>query len=139
MKIQHLFPLLMLTAALALIGCSPAEPGMDLPEPSGDYTMTATQNSYPADAETIEVIITNNTAEESGYGMGYSIERYKDGEWEKVPLEFAVIEIYAILEPGGSNTQEIALYQDQYKYTPGEYRVIKQIGDESIAAAFSLG
>ncbi len=107
-------------------------------KPMSAITMTMPQNSYPVKTESMKVNITNNTTKESGFGYGYEIEYFNGRAWQKVPLEFAVIDIYLILQPGETRTETINLYQDQYRYVAGKYRVIKTIGNEKLIAEFTL-
>ncbi len=105
---------------------------------ANSITMTADKSSYPVNSQSIKVIIKNGTTKESGYGYDYSIEYFNGKSWQKVPLEFAVIAIYLILKPGETKTETINLYQDQYKYVAGKYRVVKNIDGKELTAEFTL-
>ena len=88
------------------------------------YSVAAQPQSFPVTAEYITVAITNTSQVEGGYGLGYRIEKRINGNWELVPLNFAVIDIFMILPPGQTNTETFNLHQDQFYYQPGTYRIV---------------
>ena len=104
------------------------------------YRMETEQESYPLGTETIKVAITYIAEEgEGSYGFGYGIERQlEDGEWEGVPIDFSVIALAAILQPGETGELTVDLYPEQYAYTPGRYRVVKTDTNPAYYAEFTL-
>lgn len=143
-KLSKLFLAGVLTT-LSLAACgrvafepSPYEPG-DLNQLPG-VTMRTAEPGYPADVETIELTIENESDEELFYGVAFSVEYLDDGEWVIFPFEdeMAWIEIALMLEPGGSNTEELNMTLFKYDFEPGTYRVIKEIAGETLTAEFEI-
>lgn len=82
--------------------------------------------------ETVKLTITNNSVKVIQFGANYSIERLVDGKWQVHDIgNFPVIMIMYSLAPKESATYDINLFPEKAKYIEGDYRVVKQIGDEN--------
>lgn len=78
--------------------------------------------------ESISLRIENHTKETLQFGADYEIEKLNNGKWIKQPLtDIAFIAIMYMLEPGKTEAYNISLYPDKIKYTPGQYRIRKNI------------
>lgn len=102
------------------------------------YSVAADPRSYSVTADSITVKITNTSQVEGGYGLAYRIEQKVNGKWEAVPLDFVVMEIFAILPAGKDYTETFSLHQEQYDYEPGTYRIVFLDGLNGASAEFKL-
>lgn len=102
------------------------------------YTATATPTSYDQTAAAVSVTLTNTSGAEGGYGNAYRIEKNVDGSWQALPLEIEVTEEWAILPAGQSSQLTMSLYQEQFAYTPGTYRIVFLDGLNGATCEFSL-
>jgi hypothetical protein len=84
------------------------------------------------------VLIKNTSQVEGSFGRGYQIERETDGQWTTVPLEIIVTDEWIILPAGETQEQTYNLFQDQYDYSPGTYRIVFTDGLNSAAAEFNM-
>lgn len=107
---------------------------------TGDVVMKTDKESYPVDTETIKISLTNNTSEQIGYGLGYMIEHWDGSKWQKLDLQYAVVMMMAYIEPGETVEHDINLYQDQYEYETGKYRISyeNELGLAGANAEFEL-
>lgn len=116
-------------------------PIQDKATPKG-INMKTEKSTYELGTEKIKVSIINNTDQESGYGVDYSIQKFEANEWSN--LEFkedtAFIAIYVLLDKEKINfeTISIANLKDFKNLKPGKYRVVKQVGDSNVTAEFEL-
>jgi len=107
--------------------------------PTPTYSVSVHPQGIPVTSEYITVSITNTSQVEGGYGYGHRIQRHVNGRWENVPLNMSpVISIWAILPAGQTATYDLSLYQDQFFYEPGRYRVILTGVDGQPSAEFTL-
>lgn len=131
--------LLSMAAALflGLIVCScsgtkKAASGKTLPEYTGGepgISMTVEPEKYPTVPQLVKLTITNNTDGIAQFGADYRVDKWIAGAWDKwdFPETFPVIMILYSLPPQGSDSYQINLFSDRIKYTPGLYRVVKNI------------
>lgn len=98
-----------------------------------------TKDTYSPKEDSFELITKNQSEEEVTYGVGYSIEYLKDNAWYTVrpSEEMSFILIAHILEPGGEVFETISMEYYEPLQT-GDYRLLRQINDEILAAEFSV-
>ena len=89
--------------------------------------MTPEEESYAPGTQSIVMLLQNNSAERMTCGTDYTIEAHDGAGWVKVPLEFGVEDLGLLLDPGETHRLSVYLYTDQYEYTPGSYRVVKEV------------
>lgn len=92
-----------------------------------NITMTPEEESYAPGTQSIVMLLQNNSAERMTCGTDYTIEAHDGAGWVKVPLEFGVEDLGLLLDPGETHRLSVYLYTDQYEYTPGSYRVVKEV------------
>ena len=100
----------------------PAPPSPPNEQPT--FSAVVSPNIYSVSAEYITVEIVNTSEVEGWYGFGHRIERYVNGTWEIVPLEFFVVDLAMLLSAGYSAPYYFSLHQDQFDYQPGRYRIV---------------
>lgn len=130
--------LLFLTACSALkLEPSPYKK-TELDQNSAIHFETA-EKRFSVSPETIDVKVTNQTAEEIAYGIDFILEKKEKEEWKKVrpKEEMAFIAIAKILEPGEMATDTISL-EFYSKLPAGEYRVVRPIGGDVCTAPFTI-
>ena len=102
------------------------EPADTAPANLNDPIPTMTYSSVNSAGE-YEYMIQNNTQYEWGYGLEPFFDKYDEeqGVWLPVkPInEITVIEIYCILQPGGSSTYTLSIDQYYGDLSAGSYRV----------------
>jgi len=68
------------------------------------------------------------------FGVDYALEKYDDGEWRKVPLDLAFIEIAVQLAPGETYENDFSVEA----LARGEYRLVKTIQAPDYGETFTL-
>jgi len=86
----------------------------------------------------ITVEFTNTSRYEGWYGEGHRIERYVNGSWETIPIQFMVPAIAVMSPPGLTVTYNLSLHQEQHDYQPGRYRVTFVSVPGELSAEFTL-
>ena len=83
--------------------------------------------------EPLTYIIRNRTDREYYYGLGFTLEKIVDDEWEAVPPreDFAVIEIAVIVAPGENGEFEAEVYKYWKPLEDGVYRVVVNVSSEA--------
>ena len=94
------------------------------PTQTATYRVTANPDRYEVSTDSITVNITNTSDVDGGFGRYYRIEQRTDGEWIPLPLEIIVTEDWPLLPAGETQAQSYSLFQDQYDYSPGAYRIV---------------
>ncbi len=103
-----------------------------------EYSVRMEQAVYPVGTEKAVMKMTNNTGEESGFGMEYSLERLEEGVWKYFPPKSEVYFIaIAQIFPAGETT-DFTVSLGEYELVPGRYRVVKQLDSWYYAAEFEV-
>ncbi len=92
-----------------------------------DVEVTADITQYNTVAERIILTLRNISTADIHTGLHYQIEKYGDGAWSVIPLDFMVDDILFTIRPDESRSFDIDLLPEQYEYTAGRYRVVKNI------------
>ena len=88
-----------------------------------DFEIQRVENS------TIYTKITNNSDEEAGFGVGFSLDAKLDGEWYSIPAEQDMVFIsIAIILPAGESTEESYDFSGYGTLPAGEYRIVTDFG-----------
>ena len=116
----------------------PITPAPPAPEPIPTFSVIVNPSSYDVSVQHITVTFTNTSQVEGSFGLAYRIDRYVNGTWEAVPLDFVVPSIAMILSAGQSTTETFSLHQDQFAYQPGTYRIVFLDGLDDASAQFTL-
>jgi len=75
--------------------------------------------------ETLKLTLLNQESFEIWLGKPYSIEKYTEGEWERVPLDLVFTMELITLPPGEAFIQQVPLEG----LKPGRYRIVKSVTD----------
>jgi len=117
----------------------------EIPSTVKGLTMEAKKDSYPLHVESFNINIQNNHDQNNyRFGKSYSLEKYENGTWYKIPFDsMSFNSIGLSIGSGGSHSQEIYLTSLDYIPEPGHYRVIKSFDDKNkneffLAAEFRL-
>lgn len=134
---------------LFLTGCKSDDPkNIDLGEESefGDTVnelegvdMKLNKSTYASEGDKFEVTVENNSEEEVSFGVEYLLEYYYKDKWYKIELENepGFVLLLVTVPPEGKNTDEINL--DFYEpLESGKYRIIRNIGENPMAAEFEV-
>jgi hypothetical protein len=135
-----------LLAVVLVLGAVPLACGDEGSGGDGDETGEEAQGlSVTLDREsvepggTIEARVVNETDSEYTYGAAYELEREVDGEFERVPVDRAFIQIAYIAAPGETGPPvAVELPRDA---EPGSWRVIldrNAAGVGELAAGFEI-
>lgn len=90
-------------------------------------------------SKTLQVDITNQTANELVYGVGYELEVYEQGAWYTIDEgPIAVILLALMLPPYATTTEDIDWLHAYGSLAPGTYRLVKLIGPHRVAAVFII-
>ena len=121
-------------------GLSPSNIASDLPAELDGIRIYTASEAYPPDAGTITLIIENKTGSEIAYGLEWSAEVKRGETWYKLP--FVEPSRYPT-SPGQSRTvKQATLTVDlstlDFKITPGNYRIIKNVSGVTLAAEFKV-
>ena len=102
------------------------DPVNTTPDNLNDSIPTMTYASVNSAGE-YEYTVQNNTQYEWGYGLEPYFDKYDEEQGVWLPVEpiteITVIEIYCILQPGGSSTYTVPFDQYYGDLSAGEYRV----------------
>lgn len=76
--------------------------------------------------DSIQVLMTNNTADTISTGLHYYIEKFEDNKWIDVsPKGIVFHDLGWQLKPNGNESFAKKLYKDQINYKAGKYRIVK--------------
>lgn len=143
---KRTFVLIML-AALWGGGCGQREgssleeaPEQTIAAEQNGITMETAQAHYPPDVEEIGLVIQNSSSEEMFYGKHFTLEKYEEDVWRIVPFPegAAFIEIALIVPPGEKAEEAVSMSLFNQPLEEGTYRIVKQIGDVTLAAPFDV-
>lgn len=109
-------------------------------------TLSAEWEAYDPSIEAIWFTLENNSGVEVSMGAEYSLERWLEGDsvpsdWYQVPLveNAGWITISYNLAPGEKFAQACNLSMFDYDFSGGgTFRVVKEIGDQTLTAEFTL-
>ena len=124
-------------------GCSPTskpEPHVDagtqvvvtvelntlIPDEDGKI-FTSGENDFSLGLKTVELDITNNLQDEIITGESYQVQALKNDVWTDIPLELLFNQLGLKIAPGSTRVFQCDLHPEKYDYTPGEYRILKEI------------
>ena len=109
------------------------------PKTADAVIMTTAQKSYPLGTDAINIGINNQTKDNFGFIIDYTIEKKAGSSWEAVPVRYNVVEEPQSVPAGSIGNFEFRLYPSQYVYEPGAYRfVLSDTDKNTIYAYFSL-
>ena len=79
--------------------------------------------------------ITNNSAEETAFGVGFSLDVKLDGEWYSIPAEQdMVFNSIAMILPAGESAEESYDFSGYGTLPAGEYRIVTDFGTAEFSA-----
>ncbi|QXE02903.1 immunoglobulin-like domain-containing protein [Terribacillus sp. DMT04] len=107
---------------------------------STGITLVIEEDTIAMEEDELAYVIRNDTDKQIGFGREYSIEKYVDGKWMRIPFKknIAFQEDGMLLSShteGGFNTSFNVL---DYNLTEGEYRLIKPYGDIILSDTFHV-
>lgn len=104
--------------------------------------------SITVDADTVtstgfDYVISNQTDEVAGYGRQYAIERRSKSEWYSIPYVIDENDVawtleLLIISPYSEASESVDFEYLYGELKPGDYRIIKKIGDTYIAGEFTI-
>ena len=110
-------------------------------EPGVGLLLEMEHEVYDPSMECFTYFIRNGTDETVEFGEDYAIQHWEDGAWQNLNMKENAgwNAIGYALEPGGTSalTCGFGLYQERAE--AGTYRLVKQVGDETLYATFELG
>jgi len=137
-----LFGLLCVMAALWSCdgGLSPSNIASDLPAELDGIRIYTASEAYPPDAGTITLIIENKTGSEIAYGLEWSAEVKRGETWYKLPFvePVTIPDIARTVSDGEAGSLTVDLSTLDFKLTPGNYRIIKNVSGVTLAAEFKV-
>jgi hypothetical protein len=134
-------------AAALLVGCVASGKNLEPSiysegdfDSSGAINIVTDQPSYPRGTGAISYTVTNNGSGEVYYGISYSIEMQRDGQWYQVPFKdsTAWIAIAYKLDSGESQSYQADLSLLRFSLSRGDYRLVKQVGEKFYSAEFII-
>lgn len=94
---------------------------------------------YESEDDRFLLTVHNNSQNEVTYGVAFTVEKLRNGEWYVIEPEeeIAFIMIAHILDPGEAAEEEISL--DYYEpLEPGHYRIVREIEGDVLTAEFQV-
>ena len=76
-------------------------------------------------ADTISIIVTNKYSEDIFIGEDYYIAKFNGKKWVRLPLHYAFVDIGYKIPKGESKSYTINLQKERYKYSRGQYKIVK--------------
>ena len=76
-------------------------------------------------ADTISIIVTNKYSEDIFIGEDYYIAKFNGKKWVRLPLHYAFVDIGYKIPKGESKSFTINLQKERYKYSRGQYKIVK--------------
>lgn len=76
-------------------------------------------------AGTISIIVTNKYSEDIFIGEDYYIAKFNGKKWVRLPLHYAFVDIGYKIPKGESKSFTINLQKERYKYSRGQYKIVK--------------
>ena len=143
-----------LLALLLLAGCGAEEPADQAPDgelspeasttvpTEGPVTLELEWETYAPSVEQVWYVVENTGTETVEFGEDYHLEVLgEDGAWHDVPWRdhAAVDTIAYILRPGERRAGTCTFSQFDHDFSGGgTFRIIKVVGDQTLAAEFTL-
>lgn len=137
----------LILAALWLGGCGQSggsslekAPEQTIPAEQDGMKMKTEAAQYEPSVEEIGLVIQNSSSEEVFYGKHFTLEKNEEDAWRVVPFPegAAFIEIALILPPGEESKEKVSMSLFNQPLQEGTYRIVKQIGDVTLAAPFEV-
>lgn len=117
----------------------PAPAETEAQKPGAGLFMEMEHACYDASMDRYTYFIKNGTDEDVEFGSVYSLQRRTDGGWRDVtigvPGDFTAIGYE--LQPGG--VMALTCSYSTLLKTPGAYRLVKEVGGETLYAEFEIG
>lgn len=111
----------------------------EAPEPDAGLVLEMEHGCYGASLDWYTYFVRNNTDEAVFFGEDYRLQRQTNGGWKDliigVPGAFTAIGYE--LQPGGAMALTCS-YNTMLKW-PGTYRLVKEVGGETLYAEFEIG
>lgn len=137
-----LLVLMLIMAALwsCADGLAPSTVAADTPsEQDGIGIYTASQ-AYPPDTGIITLVIENKSGGEIAYGLEWNVEVKRGESWYKIPFREPVTipDIAMVVKDGETGSLTVDISTLDYRFTPGTYRLVKNVGGVTLAAEFKI-
>lgn len=107
---------------IGLVGCS---------QYNKEIKIISEKDTFNIGTKDISFEILNESKNEIEVGNTYDIMKYENGSWITVPIIHMQDLFSSSIEPGERKTFSISLYPDQYKYSSGRYKVVKEAYDRN--------
>jgi len=137
--------LLLLLCMLLLTGCGgksyeSGEVVMLSEETPAGISMECEWPEYGTTAKEFTFFVRNNTDAEIDTGADFVLQRFQDGSWSAIPMveNAAFAAIAYIIRPGEARAYKGAFSLYDYEFSPGTYRVYKEIKGEAYTAEFFM-
>lgn len=110
-------------------------------EPGAGLVMEMEHACYDASVSRCVYFVRNGTDETVGFGEDYSVQRQNNGKWESLRYKenYGFSSIGYCLVPGGTMALTCWMEMFQEKLENGVYRMVKQVGGETLYAEFEIG
>ncbi len=149
--------LVCLLCVLLLAGCGRGESGGGVPQPEDTVETAPTETEalepgtglvmemehacYDASVSRCAYFVRNGTDETVEFGEDYSVQRQNNGKWESLRYKenHGFSSIGYCLAPGGTMALTCWMEMFQEELENGVYRMVKQVGGETLYAGFEIG
>lgn len=101
-------------------------------------SMKMEYDSYPYGTEKANILISNNTDSELGFGDIEIYEKLVDGAWHTIYQDYFSGDVLYIVKGNSTLSYEIIMPLYIMDLEAGTYRIIKKLGDEYFSAEFSV-
>ena len=101
-------------------------------------SMKMEYDNYPYGTEKANILITNNTDSELGFGDIEIYEKLVDGVWHTIYRDYFSDLVLCIVKSNSTLSYEIRMPLDIMDLEAGIYRIVKKLGDEYYCAEFSI-
>lgn len=135
----------LLLCMLLLTGCGgksyeSGEVVMLSEETPAGISMECEWSEYGITAKEFTFFVRNNTDAEIDTGADFALQRLQDGSWNAIPMveNTAFAAIAYIIRPGEARAYKGVFSLYDYEFSPGTYRVYKEIKGEAYTAEFFM-
>jgi len=142
--LMDIFLIGLLCVMSALWSCSsglpPSSVPADTPAEHGGIRIYTKSEVYSTGTSFIELIIENTSGGEIAFGLEWSAEVKLGDRWYKLPFKepITIPDIARTVSSGESGSLNIDLSTLDFKIEAGTYRIVKSVGDVTLAAEFKV-
>lgn len=93
------------------------------------FSIKTEAETFTPSIKKISYVIANNGPSTLFFGSDFYVEKYQEDKWWRVPFidQMAFTSIGILVDPGKSYTQSFVTKVLKYRFTEGQYRIVKPI------------